>query len=242
MTRTCLACEMYQDSFALEPQLTDKYMNNVQKSSREVFRDFVDSSNSLHEIRYQDGTPVGGAFGNHINPGHTIEDMWFQLDASTIGGENRLSDIAAVAKHAFKLGWDPLYGGLFHFADAQSGGMPSDETLTGKDEPQLKLVMDDWSSKLWWVHAEALYTYLRLYFETGDREFLTIYREVEEYTFSVFPNPDKSVGEWIQIRARDGSPMDKVVALPVKDPFHITRDFALIIDLLERAEKEDYND
>ncbi len=49
-----------------------------------------------------------------------------------------------------------------------------------------------------------------------------------------FPNPDKSVGEWIQIRDREGRPESKVVALPVKDPFHIVRALALAVPVLER--------
>ena len=42
------------------------------------------------------------------------------------------------------------------------------------------------------------------------------------------------MGEWIQIRQRDGSPLNKVVALPVKDPMHVARAFILCIDLLRR--------
>ena len=52
--------------------------------------------------------------------------------------------------------------------------------------------------------------------------------------------PDKVHGEWIQIRMRDGNPEDKVVALPVKDPFHILRDFLKVVELSYR-EKENGN-
>jgi N-acylglucosamine 2-epimerase len=38
--------------------------------------------------------------------------------------------------------------------------------------------------------------------------------------------------EWIQVRRRDGSPLDATVALPVKDPFHIARSFLLLVELL----------
>ena len=47
------------------------------------------------------------------------------------------------------------------------------------------------------------------------------------------------MGEWIQIRTREGKPQEKVVALPVKDPYHIIRNVILIIELLEkRRERE----
>ena len=55
---------------------------------------------------------------------------------------------------------------------------------------------------------------------------------VFEYVFRIFPNPDRTVGEWIQIRDRQGVPLEKCVALPVKDPYHILQDVMLIIELL----------
>ena len=60
------------------------------------------------------------------------------------------------------------------------------------------------------------------------------YWKAHDYTFETFPNPDRIVGEWIQIRDRQGSPESKVVALPVKDPFHIARAMLLAIPVLER--------
>ena len=53
-----------------------------------------------------------------------------------------------------------------------------------------------------------------------------------DYSFSTFPSTNN--GEWVQIRDRKGEPIDKVVALPVKDPFHIMRDFLKIIKLEEK--------
>ena len=95
-------------------------------------------------------------------------------------------------------------------------------------------MLDDFESKLWWVHSEALYTTLLLYLETGEEAFRLWFGRVFDYAFQTFPNPDQSIGEWIQIRTRRGEPQDKVVALPVKDPYHIIRNLILIIELLER--------
>jgi N-acylglucosamine 2-epimerase len=41
---------------------------------------------------------------------------------------------------------------------------------------------------------------------------------------------ERTVREWIQIRDRAGRPLQKVVALPVKDPFHIMRCFMLAVE------------
>jgi N-acylglucosamine 2-epimerase len=87
------------------------------------------------------------------------------------------------------------------------------------------------------VHSEALYSLLLSYEVTGDRSFMDTYWKFHDYVFATFPNPDKSVGEWIQIRDRAGRPEDKVVALPVKDPYHITRAFMHAIQCLGRLGK-----
>jgi N-acylglucosamine 2-epimerase len=61
---------------------------------------------------------------------------------------------------------------------------------------------------------------------------MRIHDRTFEYVFGHFNNPDTETGEWIQILTREGFPQDKVVALPVKDPFHITRNLLLICELL----------
>ncbi|HCG36575.1 MAG TPA: hypothetical protein DER23_09570, partial [Clostridiales bacterium] len=79
---------------------------------------------------------------------------------------------------------------------------------------------------------EALHITLLCFVRSGDDSFLTWHDQVFEYTFSIFPNPDREVREWIQIRDRKGKPQNKVVALPVKDPYHIVRNIIFIIELL----------
>ena len=68
----------------------------------------------------------------------------------------------------------------------------------------------------------------------ANQAFLDWHDKLFDYTFATFPNPDPEIREWIQIRQRDGTPQDKVVALPVKDPYHIARNLILILELLYR--------
>ena len=79
-----------------------------------------------------------------------------------------------------------------------------------------------------------MYTTLLLFDRTDKREFLEAFQKVFDYTYRTFPNRDPEIREWIQIRTRDGAPQEKVVALPVKDPYHIVRNVILIIELLEK--------
>jgi N-acylglucosamine 2-epimerase len=72
-----------------------------------------------------------------------------------------------------------------------------------------------------------------MYCRTGDAAFLKWFQKIFDYTYQTFPNPDPDIREWIQIRTREGNPQEKVVALPVKDPYHIIRNVLMIIELLE---------
>jgi N-acylglucosamine 2-epimerase len=166
----------------------------------------------------------------HVNPGHTIESMWFVMDtARKTGNETYVHQAMKVIEHAIRIGWDNDYGGLLRFVD-ENGGKPEGKII---DTPYEHLIMDSWDTKLWWPHSEALYAALRSYFVSKDKKMWFLYEKIQTYVFSTFPNPDKTLGEWIQIRGREGNPVDKLVALPVKDPFHILRNMLLIIDLLE---------
>lgn len=168
----------------------------------------------------------------HVNPGHAIEDMWFVMDlASKKQRPEYIEKAATAVKSAIRTGWDDEFGGLFRFTD-MTGGKPRGKT-TGDVYEQL--ILDSWDTKLWWPHSEMLYTTLLAYTLTKDEEFVGLYNRAHEYAFATFPDKENNTGEWIQIRDRRGNPIDKVVALPVKDPYHILRNMILIVELLGRA-------
>lgn len=66
---------------------------------------------------------------------------------------------------------------------------------------------------------------------TQDPQIAEIYDQIKKYTFAIFPNTNLEIGEWIQTRMRNGQPDEKMVGLPVKDPFHIPRNLIKIIEL-----------
>ena len=236
MILTNVFCELYRAALVFDRDYAATLVGRIAACHREVFEVFADEEDLVHEFTRSDGTLADNLFCRHVNPGHTLEDMWFQWEAADILGDGTYREqIARIVKRTMALGWDGAYGGLLHFVPCD--GFP---TAYGpcelSDEPQMKLVLDDFGSKLWWVHSEAMYTNLLLYIKTADEEFHRLFREVFSYTYRTFPNPDPEIGEWIQIRRQDGTPQDKVVALPVKDPYHIIRNVLLIIELLERQE------
>lgn len=195
----------------------------------EVLDHFIDSNGTLREM-----VPLAGGFDDHtllgryINPGHTIEDAWFMLDETNKSGDaRRKSQIVQAVSNAFRLGWDEPCSGLLLFADCE-GGQPKGATEKMEREPMVSKVTSDWSSKLWWPHSEALYTLLRLAV-SGLQPCGALYRQLKDYVLRTFPDPEH--GEWVQILDRAGRPDSRIVALPVKDPFHIIRNLLLITEL-----------
>lgn len=198
-----------------------------------LFR-FADEKGSIHEVIAREGDSVAGLLGQHANPGHTIEDMWFQLDAIDLLGRGELEPrIMQIVLRAVEIGWDAEFGGLLHYVHV-NGGPPIGLTVFKKEVTE-KQVLSGWGDKLWWIHSEALYTTLLCYVRTGDSRFWQWHEKLFEYTFRVFPNQDPEVREWKQICQRNGCPQEKVVALPVKDPYHITRNLLLTLELLEKV-------
>ena len=175
---------------------------------------------------------------SYINPGHCLEDSWFMLHFARRWGDSTvIPRVLDVIRYVMTTGWDIERGGLLLYAHAQGG--PPHGTVRPENETDgiVASLADDWGQKLWWVHAEALYALLLAYEVSGDPWFLEQHGRVHDYVFGLFPNPDRSIGEWIQIRDRSGAPLDRVVALPVKDPMHVSRALMNIVTCLERQSR-----
>lgn len=222
----CLAADR------LDPAYSEHLRALVHGYTTDILDHFVDENNVLHEIILrEDNSFFPQILGQHMNPGHTIEDVWFMYEAAALCGETKWNEkIKAVAQKAFENGWDEQYGGILHFCGVD-GGKPEGD-MAGVENETMVHQLSDWDSKLWWIHSEALYTSLLCHFKSGDGAFLDWFERVFDYTFRTFPGENPEIREWVQIRTRAGEPQDKVVALPVKDPFHITRNLILLLELL----------
>jgi N-acylglucosamine 2-epimerase len=122
--------------------------------------------------------------------------------------------VEAIRWHLEK-GWDPECGGILLNIDAE-GAAP---------------VPPFSDTKIWWPHTEALYALLLARRLTGERWCEEWYERVHDWSFAHFPMPE--TGEWRQRLDRRGQPISAVVALPVKDPFHLPRAAILALQLLE---------
>ncbi|WP_163543244.1 AGE family epimerase/isomerase [Occultella kanbiaonis] len=164
----------------------------------------------------------------HRVPGHAIEGIWVALETMSLVADDRdrtplLESIGALCS----LGWDTEHGGLFRYTDS-SGAVPPTGTRSGT--PYEDLVTRTAASKLWWVHSEAAATTAIAAVRYDHGRSGQWFRQIWDYTLATFPAGGDGT-EWIQIRDRSGRPLDEVVALPVKDPFHIVRNLMQIVEL-----------
>jgi N-acylglucosamine 2-epimerase len=193
---------------ALEELLSDyvsRIMDHFVRPERRLLLEFLSD-------RYEELPPNEGTF---VMPGHAIESMWFVLHAARRTGNRELIRKATeVIRWHLDAGWDREYGGIFLGIDAE--GRPPFQPHADK--------------KPWWPHTEALYALLAAHKLTGEPWCLPWYEKVHEWSFEHYPTPH---GEWLQRADRQGRPITDVIALPVKDPFHLPRAATLIVQLLE---------
>ena len=201
---------------------------------QDIMENFYQSDHRVVEMLPADPAEKSTLLYRHVNPGHTIESMWFVMQTARKTGQSDYIHKAVLAiEKAVELGWDRKFGGLLRFVDI-NGGKPSGDQ---RSTPFEDLITDTWDMKLWWPHSEALYATLMGYQLSEKKIMLDLHHRFRAYVFETFPNPDQSIGEWIQIRNRKGEPLDKIAALPVKDPYHILRNMLLSIELLEESSK-----
>jgi len=144
--------------------------------------------------------------GRLINPGHTIEAMWFVMDLAKRDNNTALiHKAAAIMLNALEFGWDKEYGGIFYFLD-----------IKGHPVQQL-----EWDQKLWWVHVEALVALAKAYTLTGEKIYAQWFTKVHEYTWSHFR--DLEYGEWFGYLNRRGEVSLSLKGGKWKGCFHIPR-------------------
>jgi N-acylglucosamine 2-epimerase len=180
-------------------------MNCFVRPERKLLVEFL--TRDYRELPPNEGTCVG--------PGHAIESMWFIMHwARRRGDQAMIRRAAEVVRWHLEAGWDPEYGGILLGIDAE-GHTPFEANS---------------DKKIWWVHTEALYALLLAHQLTGESWCADWYDRVHDWSFAHFSMPE--CGEWRQRLDRQGSPITDLIALPVKDPFHLPRAAILILQLL----------
>jgi N-acylglucosamine 2-epimerase len=166
---------------------------------------------------FEDGSFCDSFEGRLLNPGHSIEAMWFLMD---IG--KRMNDLQLVKNakdimlHTLEYGWDNEHEGIFYFLD-----------IKGAPPQQL-----EWDQKLWWVHVEALVALAKGYQLTGDERCAEWFEKVHNYTWSHFRDTDH--GEWYGYLNRRGEVLLSLKGGKWKGCFHVPRSLYQVWKTLEQ--------
>jgi len=197
-----------QDYRDVALDLSGQVMNTFYRPDRDVVLERIAA----------DGSELPAPLGTAVVPGHVIESMWFQIHIARDQQDNAtVSKACNLIRRHLELGWDETHGGLLLGVDAQGAS---------------EVGWDHADTKLWWPQVEALYATLLAHELTGEPWCMQWYQRVHDYAFAHYPVAEH--GEWTQRLDRLGQPITEVVALPVKDPFHLPRALILAIQSLDR--------
>lgn len=173
----------------------------------------------VENVSAVDGSLVDSFEGRLINPGHSLEAMWFIMDLGVRLHRRDLIDKAvAISLATIDYGWDSRHGGIFYFMDRLG-------------HPQQQL---EWDQKLWWVHIEAAITMIKAYRLTGDRECLAWFERLDEYMWTHFK--DKEHPEWFGYLDRRGEVLLPFKGGKWKGCFHVPRGMYQIWRILSQCE------
>ena len=169
----------------------------------------------------KDGELVDCLDGRKLNPGHAIESTWFIMDLGRrLGRKDLIEKAVDISLKEVEYGWDKQYDGIFYFMDR-----------LGKPRHEL-----EFDQKLWWVHLEALISFIKGYQLTGNPRCLEWFERIHDYTWSHFR--DAEYPEWYGYLNRRGE-----VLLPLKGGnwkgcFHVPRGLMNCWRILEDLAKK----
>lgn len=185
-------------------QFVDELVSPLLKEIMEVF--YQEDKGLILESVSPDGSFCDCFEGRLVNPGHTIEAMWFVMDMGV-----RMKDDAVIRKaekimlQALEYGWDKQYEGIFYFLDCK--GYPPQQL--------------EWDQKLWWVHVETLIALAKAYTLTSNTKCKEWFEKVHEYTWTHFK--DNEHPEWFGYLNRQGEVLLPLKGGKWKGCFHVPR-------------------
>ncbi len=182
----------------------DEFVPSVIKEVMEVF--YQPETGLILENVNKDGSFSDSFEGRLMNPGHTIEAMWFIMDLAQRTNDTELIEKATtILLDTLEFGWDKKFGGIFYFLDV-------------KGNPPQQL---EWDQKLWWVHAESLVALAKAYQLTHNERCADWFEKVHQYTWKHFRDPE--YGEWFGYLNRRGEVLLDLKGGKWKGCFHIPR-------------------
>ena len=209
----------------IDPQLIDRTIDECLHEVLDVFYQ-KDLGLIVENVSAEDNSLVDSFEGRTINPGHSLEAMWFVMDMGVRLGRRDLIDRAVeIALRTIEYGWDKQYGGIFYFMDRLG-------------HPQQQL---EWDQKLWWVHLESAIAMLKGYQLTGNRRRVWPGSEkLDQYMWSHFK--DAEYPEWFGYLNRRGEVLLPLKGGKWKGCFHVPRGLYQLWRILQQCAAQSASD
>lgn len=166
--------------------------------------------------------------GLFVNPGHSLESMWFCLEAGRIHeNEGVIRRALQGVDWTARVGWDSQFGGIFAYLDAD-GKIP--EPFDWHKETNTA-----WDDKIWWVNCESLCCFAMSYAASLDEKYLEMF--AKQYDFCIKHFFDPQFGEWYERLYRDGTVKVSDKGTKWKCAYHLVRSLVQAMTAFERIQK-----
>jgi len=179
--------------------------------NRSLFQFANDTHQAPLEYLAPDGSPVLTGRGRLIDPGHTMEALWFAMEEGV-----HTERAGQVLDWVIDRCYDEEYGGFYHICDID-GGKPKDNL----DTVDYGIAKINWNDKVWWVQCEALVALaMSARLNNNPRHYKYFLKQME-FTESLFR--DKEYGEWYAFVKPDGTILSDIKGFAGKGPYHVPR-------------------
>jgi N-acylglucosamine 2-epimerase len=199
--------------------------SRIKKNISFIFDKFLDKETGLLRenvpVNPDDTESLDTFEGRLINPGHSIECLWFIMDVANKRNMPHLIDqCCEILLKTLEFGWDKEFGGFFYFMDI-------------KNKPPQQL---EWDQKLWWVHIESLIALSLAYLLTRRPEFAQWYHKVHTYSWIHFHDRK---GEWFGYLNRRGEVLLNLKGGKWKGCFHVPRGMLYCSEIFRQMAEKD---
>lgn len=198
-----------------------------------VSRSLYHFANDELKAPFEYVTPEGKALpegpGRLIDAGHTMESLWFAMEAAPILEHPEWNARAGqVLDWVIRDCWDTTYGGFFQHVDYEDG-KPEETFLTTNYEGTPVA----WNEKIWWVQAEGLIALCMSAVNNQNEAHWKLFTELYQYVLEYFVQPE--TGEWHSFLRRDGSVLSDLPGTMHKGPYHVPRCLMMLTKVLSEA-------
>lgn len=174
-----------------------------------------------------DGKPKFEEEGRLVDPGHTMESLWFCMRAGKeLGKDQYCKRAGKILDWVIDRCYDREYGGFYQHVDID-GGMKNPRFMVN----DYAGIPAAWNDKIWWVQAEGLYALEMSALYNENEKHYEYFVKMYDYIQSYFR--DRKYGEWYSILKRDGTIRSDNKGFALKGPYHVPRCLLQSVTLLE---------